>query len=427
MTPGYPVDFVVRTTSDWTEVNFSGIPVIVLEQKAVRTTPNLTINAFHISQPQPDSISTSVLYRIVIPEPLPPQFELEISKGDIGWTTATFYTSGETDPVISFYNSQSRTGDPTNKHTEIIQRNQVLECSSLETYELERPPGPKLILAFYYPWYGNPEGPSGKWLHWDPERGYSSSHKPVLGYYDSRDPETIRKHVKWAKGAGIDAFVLSWWRAGDSREDALAKLLEVCEEESFSVCFYMEKGEDLAAALRYLSKKYFELSHYLKIGGRPVVLYYERAEKELGIPSFTAIFGKLEIEGIDIFNIGDGYGVDILERFDGYHSYNPVFASNFLNLFRSASMTAHVKGKLFAATVVPGFDQTVSKEDGRFVSRVDGRLYERMWEAAIEAESDWIVVTSFNEWHEGTEIEPSEEFGTQYLGITREYSERFKN
>ena len=420
------MDLVIKTTSDWTELNLSETPVAVLEQKTLRATENLRVSGFHISQPEPDSVGASISYRVVLPEPLPRQFELTLTKGDIGWTTASLYEEGREDPLIHVENMGNKVGDPINERTEVIKRTDLLGKVSLETYDLEAPDTPKRVLAFYYPWYGNPDGPSGEWVHWDPSRGYSSSHQPVLGYYDSQNVETIREHVKWAKGAGIDAFIFSWWRIGDSKDVAFVKMLEVCEEERFRVCVYMEKGEGLKESLRYLNRKYFNSSRYLKIAGKPVVLYYERAQREFGMSNFAALFEELAAEGIDPFDIGDGYGVDLLGPFDGCHSYNPVFAGGFENLFTSASLTAHVKGKLFAATVVPGYDQTVTRDDGRFLSRHDGRLYERMWKAAIEAESDWVFITSFNEWHEGTEIEPSKEFGTHYLNMTEKWAKKFK-
>ncbi|HEX30581.1 TPA: hypothetical protein ENG04_10925, partial [Candidatus Poribacteria bacterium] len=59
---------------------------------------------------------------------------------------------------------------------------------------------PKLVLAFYYPWYGNPQV-SGRWVHWsgmDQEKKEiaSSTHYPTLGPYDSHDPKLCDQHAK---------------------------------------------------------------------------------------------------------------------------------------------------------------------------------------------------------------------------------------
>jgi len=39
--------------------------------------------------------------------------------------------------------------------------------------------------------------------------------------------------------------------------------------------------------------------------------------------------------------------------------------------------------------------------------RNDGRWYDHMWQAAVRASPDLVTITSYNEWHEGTQIEPA--------------------
>ena len=38
-----------------------------------------------------------------------------------------------------------------------------------------------------------------------------------------------------------------------------------------------------------------------------------------------------------------------------------------------------------------------------------------MWRSAIRARADIVTITSYNEWHEGTQIEPSVEAGVRYM------------
>jgi len=58
-------------------------------------------------------------------------------------------------------------------------------------------------------------------------------------------------------------------------------------------------------------------------------------------------------------------------------------------------------------------------------SRQDGQTYAVLWEEAIRAQPDWVLITSWNEWHEGSEIEPSWEDGDQYLKLTAKYAPGF--
>ena len=49
-----------------------------------------------------------------------------------------------------------------------------------------------------------------------PELGVSSCAEayPLAGVYDSDDPATVRRHIRLAKAAGIDGFLVDWWGPG---------------------------------------------------------------------------------------------------------------------------------------------------------------------------------------------------------------------
>ena len=40
-------------------------------------------------------------------------------------------------------------------------------------------------------------------------------------------------------------------------------------------------------------------------------------------------------------------------------------------------------------------------------ARRDGATYDGMWLSAIASGADVVTITSYNEWHEGTQIEPA--------------------
>lgn len=97
---------------------------------------------------------------------------------------------------------------------------------------------------------------------------------------------------------------------------------------------------------------------------------------------------------------------------------------------------------LFIPSVGPGYDDTrVRPWNGDNVrSRADGDYYRREFKAAMEVGPDFISITSFNEWHEGTQIEPAvpktdtindftyktyNEGPNQYLALTRSLLSEF--
>ncbi len=80
--------------------------------------------------------------------------------------------------------------------------------------------GPTPLLAYYYIWFT----PSS----WD--RGKIDV--PLLGRYSSDDESVMRQHVRWAKAAGIDGFLVSW-KSTPTLDDRLARLITVADAERF--------------------------------------------------------------------------------------------------------------------------------------------------------------------------------------------------
>jgi len=68
---------------------------------------------------------------------------------------------------------------------------------------------------------------------------------------------------------------------------------------------------------------------------------------------------------------------------------------------------AHRAGLICAPSVGPGYDALRATGDTHIRSRDDGATYDAMWKSAIQAGADRVTITSYNEWHEGTQIEPA--------------------
>ena len=73
---------------------------------------------------------------------------------------------------------------------------------------------------------------------------------------------------------------------------------------------------------------------------------------------------------------------------------------------------AREHGRIACVTVIPGYDDTKIRKPGLKADRLDGQVYRVLWDKAIKAKPDWVLITSWNEWHEGSEIEPSLETAT---------------
>jgi hypothetical protein len=98
-----------------------------------------------------------------------------------------------------------------------------------------------------------------------------------------------------------------------------------------------------------------------------------------------------------------------------------------------AGRTWHLLGagfggrRIATATVMPGYDETrLGRDSRRVVDREGGEFYDRQWQAALATNPDWVVITSWNEWAENTQIEAGQRFGETYIWRTRFWSAAFK-
>lgn len=79
------------------------------------------------------------------------------------------------------------------------------------------------------------------------------------------------------------------------------------------------------------------------------------------------------------------------------------------------------------ASLGPGYDH--SAVPGRaplVVDRQGGRFYEENWVKFLRRPSHFVMIETWNEFHEGTDIAESREYGRQYIDLTRKYADRFK-
>jgi hypothetical protein len=67
--------------------------------------------------------------------------------------------------------------------------------------------------------------------------------------------------------------------------------------------------------------------------------------------------------------------------------------------------------------IIPGYDnRNLWRLPPRLITdRWGGETYRTLWQEAIAAAPDYVLITSWNEWHEGSELEASVEYGSRSL------------
>ncbi|MFI5377966.1 MAG: DUF5010 domain-containing protein [Tepidisphaerales bacterium] len=79
------------------------------------------------------------------------------------------------------------------------------------------------------------------------------------------------------------------------------------------------------------------------------------------------------------------------------------------------------------ASVGPGYDHSaVPGRTPLVVDRRNGKFYEENWLKLLRRPSKFVMIETWSEFHEGTDIAESREYGRQYLDLTRKYTALFK-
>jgi hypothetical protein len=109
--------------------------------------------------------------------------------------------------------------------------------------------------------------------------------------------------------------------------------------------------------------------------------------------------------GLRLFGQTNLVGFAARAGFAGFYTYDIVVydAAKFDRYCRQA----RAAGILCAPSVGPGYDAAAATGDTHVKDRLFGATYDSMWSAAIRAGADLVTITSYNEWGEGTQIEPA--------------------
>lgn len=459
-----------NTDSDWSKVIINGFGKVLSTEYEItqgKDAPGLYVESatpasIYIHKTVLDTTLVELQIRAIILDP-PNEVGLVITKGAIGKTEVVLnrWRLGQFEFFNRFVNEGSNEADPSQNQASFrFSTAELFQTGIGVEWETPATDMGKLALAFYYPWYGSLYGPSGRWSHWDGtvKEGSidTSTDFPIFGAYDSADEQLVEAQVLLAKNSGIDGFISSWWGPHNYEDNNFLTLLKVAERLRFKVTIYYESRRSeltdpsiAANELIYFIENYSNSSAILRIGGKPAIFLYYVESYSRGADFWLQVRKIVEERVGKVFLIGDPTNQAYVGVFDGFHSYIQLDPRNAEEVYKMLSEqmgigtscrsfkealveiettgTLVLQKKLTCGTAYPGYDYWKLHIPGSFVDRESGETYRNSWRIVEESDVDWILITSWNEWHEGTEIEPSLQYGFQYLNITREFVSQFKN
>jgi hypothetical protein len=255
--------------------------------------------------------------------------------------------------------------------------------------------------AFYYPWFPETWKVHGQLTHYAPD----------LGYYRTANPKVEDRHIAALTYGGMNAAISSWRGPGHYTDVRLASLLArtVARHSPLRWAVYDEHDPEasvsaIAADLTYIRDHLAKSPAYLRVGGKFVVFVYNDAPGCGTAATWRAANAQIGNAAYVDLKIFPGYR-SCPDQPDSWHQYAPAVAVS--------------RADQYAVSVSPGFwraDQgtpQLQRDPARFAADV---------RTMIASHARWQLVTTFNEWGEGTAVEGARQWRStsgygQYLDI----------
>jgi hypothetical protein len=297
------------------------------------------------------------------------------------------------------------------------------------------------VMAHYMPWFlAKPVSTDWGW-HWtmnafDPEKivngrwQIASRYYPLIGPYDSGDPAVIEYHLLLMKLAGIDGVIVDWYGRTDYYDYAslhrnTQALLTTAERlgMKFAVCYedqtipkLVEGGriapdERVAHARReieWLQRNWFRSPAYLRLNDKPVLLSF-------------GLNGLTDGEWEETLRPKRGsllYLSQQRRRSAAAGTFDWVMPQRGLKALDDYAQSVRT-GEICVPAAYPRFHDIY--EEGKvhasygYIPDDTGRTFRLTLERAWKSGASLIQIVTWNDWGEGTQIEPSVEFGYRDL------------
>jgi glycoprotein endo-alpha-1,2-mannosidase len=252
------------------------------------------------------------------------------------------------------------------------------------------------ISIFYYPWYGTPRRDGG-WVHWTipATTSFASNYFPARGLYSSSDARVVQAQMREIAAAGVQEVVSSWWGWGSPEDRRLPLVIRAARAAHLAVAVHLEPYPG-----RTILSVQSDLGHLTALGIRRFYVYHPF---DIADADWAALRDR--IPGVQLFAQTALAGHAAVSRFDGIYTYDILHwgGGDFARICKAARKLR----LLCLPSVGPGYEASRATGDKHVKPRRHGKTYDSMWRSAIAAKADGVTITSYNEWHEGTQIEPA--------------------
>lgn len=275
--------------------------------------------------------------------------------------------------------------------------------------------------TFFYLWYKNPNTDSD-WSYWTdggknpPKTWFShyipdpnpSSFDPASELYSANNYDIFKWQAAKLAEAKQEVAIASWWGIGTKEDSALIRILGDFMTRMDNpypnlrwAIYYEDEGfadpsvSTIVTDLNHIKATFTSSRYFLKVNGKPVVFVYAGANDVPGTMTqrWKQANSQLGNEFYVVLKVFPGFESDTNQP-DSWHQYAPAVRSG-----------SHAP---YSAFVSPGFWLDGSPE--RLVR--NPAEFESAVKTMTNSNVTWKLVETWNEWGEGTSVEPGQQVRT---------------
>jgi hypothetical protein len=333
-----------------------------------------------------------------------------------------------------------------------------LLAASVPSSEARAQGSGKTLLMHYMPWFQSPEV-TGFWgPHWtafdnsfDPEliingrREIWSNYYPLIGPYDSSDPDVLEYHLLLMKLAGVDGVIADWYGLSSAVDYPLvhAGTLALFDATAdfgleFSVCYedrtvgvLLDQGlltpagveAHLTSEFQWMDGNWFGSPHYTRSGGRPLLLNFGPISVQDPTPWDNSL-ASLPLRP-DLFSLHNLWTTNDADGGFAWVHWSawagdppePTVKQRLTGIFDGVSTNP----TRVIPSAVAGFDDAYASGQGfPFLDHRGGETLRVALDLAIDGPWPVVQLVTWNDFTEGTMIEPTEEFGYTFLEVIQQ-------
>jgi Glycosyl hydrolase family 99/Dockerin type I domain len=311
---------------------------------------------------------------------------------------------------------------------------------------------PLKVYMHYMPWFDAPTTPGGtNWgIHWtmanqnpnivdaSGKRQIASHYYPLIGPYESSDPDVIEYHFLLMKYSGVDGILMDWYGVQGTNGDVGSLLTNsnaiVDQTDDFGMKFgvvledhFAGSIDDAKANVAYLRDHYFNRPDYIRLGTGDDPLLAVFGPQTFQQPAqWTDILAQAgeDVNFLPLWYEKNDAGSNADGEFAWVYQDGQSHLTHTTNFYTGRAPSLNIAG----GAAYPGFDDFYQEGGwGANLFKIpanNGQTLQQTLDLANQYSNriDFLQLVTWNDFGEGTMLEPTVETGFSYLRQLQQFT-----